>query len=164
MENQNVWLLLWDNRDTFIDGTVKTLLLFSVSLVFAVLIGIASAYITEGKKVGMKKIWTWSVDIMRTLPFLIFAYLLYYGLPSIDIRLSAWTSGLIALSLYHGAYFAEIFRGARSSLDSGQVDAAKAHGYTKTRMVTFIILPQLFLRSGPVWQINLFIYSKTPHF
>lgn len=164
MDTQNVWLILWENRDKFIVGTERTLALFIISLLFALIIGIISSYLTEGKKTFFKKAWIWGVDIMRTLPFLIFAYLLYYGLPSVDIRLSAWSSSIIALSMYHGAYFAEIFRGARSSLDSGQIDAARAHGYTRGRMVTYIILPQLFLRSGPVLANQLVYLLKDTAF
>lgn len=161
---RNVWEILWQQRGQFAAGLGNTLLLFIISLCFALLIGVLSVYISEGKKNPAKAAWLWGVDIMRTLPFLIFAYLLYYGLPAADIRLSAWTAGLIALSLYHGAYFAEIFRGARSTLERGQIDAALAHGFGKGKMITFIILPQLILRSGPILANQLVYLLKDTAF
>jgi polar amino acid transport system permease protein len=50
---------------------------------------------------------------MRAVPFLILAYLLYYGLPQLGISMEAWTAGLLALVIYHGAYFFEILRSQR---------------------------------------------------
>jgi His/Glu/Gln/Arg/opine family amino acid ABC transporter permease subunit len=52
------------------------------------------------------------VDGMRCVPFLLFAYIVYYGLPSLGLRLDNWSSGLAALIIYNTAYMAEILRGA----------------------------------------------------
>ena len=49
---------------------------------------------------------------MRCVPFLLFAYIVYYGLPSFGIRFTNWTAGLVALTLYNTAYMAELLRGA----------------------------------------------------
>lgn len=160
----NAWVTLWEHRGEFLIGLENTLILFLGSVFLAILIGIASVYLTEGRKTWWKIAWRWLVDIMRTLPFLIFAYLLYYGLPAVHIRLSAWTSGLIALTVYHGAYFAEIFRGARSTLPRGQIDAAKANGYRRFGMVTRIVLPQIFLRSSPILANQLVYLLKDTAF
>ena len=52
------------------------------------------------------------VDGMRCIPFLLFAYIVYYGFPSIGINLDNWGAGLLALTIYNAAYMAEILRGA----------------------------------------------------
>ena len=51
---------------------------------------------------------------------------LYYGLPQSGLRLSADTAGLLALTLYHGAYFSEILRGQRLVIPKGLIEAALA--------------------------------------
>lgn len=104
------------------------------------------------------------IDVFRTLPFLIVLYLLYYGLPQYGIRISAWTCGLIALSVYHGAYFAEILRGARASLPLGQSEAAKAHGFPPLRLYVRVLLPQMILKSGPLFGNQLIICLKDTAF
>lgn len=90
------------------------------------------------------------IDLMRMLPILILVYLVYYGLPRYGIRFSAWTAGIVGLSLYHGAYIAEILRGLRATLPRGQSEAALSHGYTKFKMMRYIVIPQLFIKSGPL--------------
>src|SRR3546814_14085883 len=87
---------------------------------------------------------------MRMLPFLIFVYLLYYGLPSVGVKLEAWTAGLIGLIVYHAAYVAEILRGGWDQLPTGQTESAQAHGYHGLKLVRRIILPQLVLNTAPV--------------
>jgi hypothetical protein len=37
------------------------------------------------------------VSLMRAIPFLILAYLLYYGLPQLGISMEPWTAGLLIL-------------------------------------------------------------------
>src|SRR3546814_4563743 len=50
------------------------------------------------------------IEVLRTTPFLIQLFVLYYGGPSVGIELSAMTAGVVALAFYGSAYFAEAFR------------------------------------------------------
>ena len=50
------------------------------------------------------------VDTMRCVPFMLFAYLLYYGLPYAGITLGNFTVGIAALAIYHASYVAELLR------------------------------------------------------
>jgi polar amino acid transport system permease protein len=84
---------------------------------------------------------------MRMLPFLVFVYLIYYGLPQFNLKIDAWHAGVTALALYHGGYFAEILRGSRLTLPPGQVEAAKAFGFSQRKMFIRIVLPQILFRS-----------------
>lgn len=146
----NGWELLFEHFDIILEGFGKTLLLFGISVISVGILGMIAILLLEGKQNNFRRILLWSIDIMRMLPFLIFAYLLYYGLPTFGIRMDAWTVGIVGLSLYHGAYFAEILRGLRSNLPRGQVEAALAHGYSKRKMMLFLIIPQLLLKGGPL--------------
>jgi polar amino acid transport system permease protein len=46
------------------------------------------------------------IDTARCTPFLLFAYIIYYGLPSIGVRFDNWSAGAVALIVYHTAYMA----------------------------------------------------------
>ena len=144
------WDILFDHFDIILQGFWKTLILFSISTVVALVIGIVSLFLLESRSSLLRRIIIILIDTIRMLPFLIFVYVLYYGLPSFGIRMSAWTVGIVGLSIYHGAYVAEIFRGLRATLSRGQVEAALAHGYSRRKMMYFLILPQLLLKSGPL--------------
>ena len=146
----NKWEILWNHREMILEGFKSTLILFSVSAVAAFLLSCLMVLVIRTGRAPVSAAVRGLVDGMRMLPFLIYAYLLYYGLPSAGIRLDAWTAGFIALITYHAAYFAEILRGAWATLSTGQAEAARAHGFTSFLMYRRIILPQLLLRAGPV--------------
>jgi len=152
------WEILWDERAQFWSGFLSTLEIFGLSIVGAFLIGCGLLYLLEGSRKRLTMPLRIFIDVMRMLPFLILAYLLYYGLPSVGIRLDAWWSGVGALAVYHGAYFAEIFRGNRLTFPPGQIEAAKAHGFTKSKMFFRLILPQVIMQTRPLLG-NQLIYA-----
>lgn len=149
--NLHDWLTVWVNIDRVALGFGTTVFFFSVGTVTAFIGGCVLVYLMDGQPNFLKSSLRTSLDLLRTLPFLIVLYLLYYGLPQLGIRLSAWTAGLIALSIYHASYYAEILRGARVALPQGQVESAKAHGFTSFSLYCRILLPQMVLRSGPLF-------------
>ncbi|TBU91539.1 amino acid ABC transporter permease [Phytopseudomonas dryadis] len=157
------WSIIWDAREAFFNGFLNTLLLFALSSVCAFVLGCAMLYSLE-ERTPLSILVRWLVNGMRMLPFLILAYLLYYGLPRLGLRLDAWTAGLIALIVYHGAYFAEILRGSRLVLPAGHVEAAKAHGFTPFKLFMRIILPQLVIKTRPLLGNQLIIALKDTAF
>jgi polar amino acid transport system permease protein len=90
------------------------------------------------------------VDGMRCVPFLLFAYIIYYGLPSLGLRLDNWSSGLAALIIYNTAYMAEILRGAWAVQPREPIEAGIAFGFSELKLFRRIILPPLLLSAGPV--------------
>ncbi len=157
------WAILWSQRAGLLDGFQNTLWLFAGSAVGAALLG---AIMATGLRRAGPAGWLVRafVDAMRMLPFLLFAYLLYYGLPAVGLRLSAWTVGFAGLIAYHAAYVAEILRGAWAVLPVGQIEAARACGYTRFAMYREIILPQLVLQSGPLLGNQAIILLKDTAF
>ncbi|UWL61843.1 amino acid ABC transporter permease [Brucella pseudintermedia] len=89
------------------------------------------------------------VYIFRSTPFLMFIFLVYYGLPEFDIDIGPVTTAIIALSLSHGAYMTEIIRGGLLSLDKGQNEAAIALGFNLFQRLKDITLPQTLMAIIP---------------
>lgn len=145
------WLTVWLQIDRVALGFAATVFFFVTASVIAFILGCVIVYMMEGRPNFLKTSLRAGLDVIRTLPFLIVCYLLYYGLPQLGIRLSAWSAGLIALSVYHASYYAEILRGARVALPQGQIEAAKAQGFMPFPMFYRILLPQMVLRSGPLF-------------
>jgi len=158
------WQILWAERGVFVDGFLNTLQLFGLGTVLGFLLGCLVVFGLEGAKAPLRIALRVFIDAMRLLPFLVLAYLFYYGLPSLGIRLSSWEAGVSALVLYHGAYFAEIMRGARVTLPPGQVEAAVAQGFSMPKMFLRLILPQLVLKSRGVMGNQLIILLKDTAF
>jgi polar amino acid transport system permease protein len=85
----------------------------------------------------------------RCVPFLLFAYIIYYGLPSLGLRLGNWQAGLLALVLYHLAYMAELLRGAWAELPGEQVEAGRAFGFRGFGLLRRVILPPVAAAALP---------------
>ena len=81
------------------------------------------------------------IEIIRGTPFLVQMFVLYYGGPMLGVRLDALPAGLLGLSIYGSPYFSEIFRSAFGAVPVGQIEAARAIGFTEPTIVRRILLP-----------------------
>lgn len=83
------------------------------------------------------------IDLFRTLPEMVTIFWIYACLPLVlDLTLSSFVSGMIALSLFSGAFSAEIFRGGIAAVPKGQKEAARALGLPTFWVWWSVILPQ----------------------
>ena len=89
------------------------------------------------------------VDAMRCVPFLLFAFLIYYGLPSLGVQLGNLSSGLLALVVYHMAYMAELLRGAWVALPAETIEAGRAFGFYGFTLFRLVILPPVVVAALP---------------
>ena len=144
------FLIAFAHYDQYLTGLWNTLWLSAATVVLAAITGcvVAALMLAPNKLVRLSA--TAFVDAMRCIPFLLFAYLVYYGLPELSLQLDSWASGLIALVVYHTAYIAEIVRGAWTDLSREQIEAGRAFGFAGFPLFGRIILPQLFFASAPV--------------
>jgi ABC-type amino acid transport system permease subunit len=86
---------------------------------------------------------------MRNTPLLVQLYLVYFGLGMIGLGLSAFVSGLVALTAQNSAYIAEIYRGGLQSVNRTQIEAGKSLGMSRRDVFELIQLPQAFMRVVP---------------
>lgn len=160
----NQWAIIWSARDSFIAGLIATLELFILAAVVGLAIGIVLCYLTEYQKRWLNRVIIGFVSLMRAIPFLILAYLLYYGLPEVGISMDAWSAGLVALMIYHGAYFFEILRSQRRVFSAGYIEAAVAQGFSRYQIYRRIILPNIISSALPLLGNQLIICLKDTAF
>lgn len=84
-----------------------------------------------------------AVEVIRSTPFLIQLFLLYFGGPFVGLSLDPIPAGLIGLSVYASAYFSEIFRGGFEAVPRGHVEAAECVGLTRPQIVRRILVPEM---------------------
>ena len=142
--------IVWTERGLLLNGLANTAILSLVSVVGALLLGFVLTPALMSKKPTVSRAARAFVDGMRCIPFLLFAYIVYYGFPSIGINLDNWGAGLLALTIYNAAYMAEILRGAWAALPRDEIEAGVAFGFSELRLFRRIILPPLVLSAGPV--------------
>ena len=142
--------IVWSERSLLLSGLANTAILSALSAVVALLLGFLLTPVLMSKRPVISGAARVFVDGMRCVPFLLFAYIVYYGLPSLGIRLDNWTSGLTALIIYNTAYMAEILRGAWVVQPREPIEAGIAFGFSGIRLFRRIILPPMLLSAGPV--------------
>jgi polar amino acid transport system permease protein len=90
------------------------------------------------------------IEVFRCTPLLVQIVWFYYALPVLlGIQIPAVLAGMLTLSCYTGAFYAEIFRGGIISIEQGQWDAARAMGLRPWYVMRLVILPQAIRRMIP---------------
>lgn len=145
----NDFSTIWGQLPQVMSGFLNTVMLVSVTAAVSLLIGIALTPMLMSSRKGVSQIANAFCDAMRCVPFLLFVYVIYFALPSMGIRLSNWTSGVLALVLYNSAYVAVLLRGAWQDLPVDAIESARAYGYHGFNLVRRIIMPPVLMRAIP---------------
>ncbi|HHF3027636.1 TPA: amino acid ABC transporter permease [Vibrio diabolicus] len=131
-----------------IDGLLVTLNISAISLFFTLVLGLVTALLRlSDSKVG-NVIGTTYVEVIRNTPLLVQIYLLYFVFGPV-IGLDRFRTAVLALSLFQGAYTAEIFRAGLNSTPKGQFEAAQTLGLSPFYTYKDVILPQVLQRTLP---------------
>ncbi len=129
---------------SLLKGAGITIILSTLSMAFAVFLGLFLVIIKEYTATPFRQLATFYIEVYRGTPLLIQLYLLYYGLPNIGISMEPITAAIIGLGMNYAAYEAELYRAGINAIPKGQMEAALSLGMTKFQSVRRIILPQAF--------------------
>ena len=138
------------NLKFLLSGLGYTVLLSLTAIVISIVIGLLVALPGLSSNRVLKGFNRVYVELVRAVPILVMILWVYYGLPQLlDVSITVFWAGVIALALSDSAFEAEIFRAGIQSIDKGQYEASHtvALGYTDT--MRFIILPQAIKRILP---------------
>ncbi|CDX51047.1 Polar amino acid ABC transporter, inner membrane subunit [Mesorhizobium plurifarium] len=128
--------------DGFVQGVLLTLLVTALSMILAVTGGVLTALGRLSPNPAAFGVATFYASFFRGTPLLVQVLLIYLALPQFGIILSAFASGVLALSLNYAAYLAETIRAGISSVDRGQREAAMALGLSRQVIAWKIVAPQ----------------------
>lgn len=134
---------VWEYRTRLWSGFVMTIALSAGALVFSLLIGVATAAARRSRVLVLRYLATAYVEAIRGTPLLVQIYFFYYLVGTAWGLDNRYLAGVVILSIFEGAYVAEIIRGAWQSIDRQTFEVARALGLdpVKTfRLVTFPIL------------------------
>ena len=82
------------------------------------------------------------VEFFRCIPLIVQLFFVYYGMPTIGIRIDPVVASIVTMGLNSGAYMSENVRGAIMSVDKGQYEAARMLGFNSFQTSIHIVLPQ----------------------
>lgn len=135
--------------DLLLQGLGVTVLLTLYSTLGGVAIGTACA---AGRHYGGKKTrWVIGsyVELIRNTPFIVQLFFIFFGLPAIGLKLTAWEAGLLAMLINLGAYSTEIIRAGLAATPKGQVEAARVLGLSSRQIFFRVILNPAFEKIYP---------------
>lgn len=128
------------SMDTLLIGAWQTIELSCAAMVLGLIVSIICAV---GKTAGPKPVRfviDAYIEIIRNTPFLIQIFFIFFGLPSVGLRLTPNSAALLALVVNFGAYGTEIIRAGIESIHKGQVEAGTALGLSRLQVFRYIIM------------------------
>jgi His/Glu/Gln/Arg/opine family amino acid ABC transporter permease subunit len=154
--------IIFEYLPLFLTGLRSTFLIAVVSIALAIVTGIvACSCRISGIKI-LKYPAIAYIEIIRSTPLLVQIYFLYFGLPTLGLKVPEIQTGILALMLNSGAYIAEIIRAGISSVDEGQIEAGISSGLNYFQRMRLIILPQaLGVTIPPLLGQNIVLVKDT---
>ena len=140
-----------NNFGLILIGLQNTLQLSALIIVIGTIIGLFGGLGLLYGPAPVRAIMRGYVDIVRGTPLLVLIFLIFYGLPALNVEISGYQAAVVAFGLFAGGHISEIVRGAVSAVPRGQTDAAKALGLTFWPRTAWVILPQALPIVLPPW-------------
>lgn len=131
-----------------IEGLFVTIKISLLALIATLLIGLTTALLRNSNSIVGRTIASSYVELIRNTPLLVQIYLLYFVFGPV-LGLERFSTAVLALALFQGAYTAEIFRAGLNSIAKGQFEAAQSLGLSRTFTFWDIVLPQVIQRTLP---------------
>lgn len=130
-------------------GLGLTVALTAISAVLGALLGTACAWARlHGSKVLQQGVGIY-VELVRNTPFIIQLFFIFFGLPSLGLRLSVELACVLAMVLNLGAYACEIVRAGLQTTPKGQLEAAMSLALTPWQTFSRVVLPPALARIWP---------------
>ena len=141
---------IWVYRSLLASGLAYTVLYTIVCVALGLLIGVVVGIGRLSRSVLISGPLRAYVEVFRCTPLLVQLVWFYYALPIlVHIEMTPATASVLALSLYGGAFYAEIVRAGVNAIEAGQTHAALALGMSRIQLLRHVILPQAFKRMVP---------------
>jgi polar amino acid transport system permease protein len=133
----------------FVSGVGTTVELTLLSTLGGLLLGTLCAAGRTGRTLWLRTLCASYIELTRNTPFIVQLFFIFFGLPALGVKLSAWEAGLLAMVFNLGAYSAEIIRAGIDATPKGQWEAGRTLGLTRRQIFVRIVLPPAYQRVYP---------------
>jgi len=137
------WGAIWQYRQKFLQGWLMTVAISAAALLVSLLIGLLTALARRSAFLPLRYSAVLYVETIRGTPLLVQILILFYVVANafgIDNR---YVVGVLTLSLFAGAYLAEMIRAGIESIRDSQLESARAIGLTRVQTYRYVIFPQV---------------------
>ena len=143
MAYQFDFLPVLQNSDLLLRGALFTLELTAIGTVFGVSLGIVGAVVRAWNIRPFAALFGLYVELIRNTPFLVQLFFIFFGLPSLGLKITEWQAAVLAMVINLGAYSTEIIRAGIQAIPKGQMEAARSLGVSGPRLFFKVYLPLL---------------------
>ena len=124
----------------FLQGAWLTIQLASVAIVLGFVVGALCALARTSGSPRLQKLVSAYVEAIRNTPLLVQIFLVYFGLASLGLKISAEFSAALALTVNIGAYSTEILRAGIQSIAKSQLEAGECLGLSRLQVYWHVVL------------------------
>jgi len=138
-----------DNLDVFVRGFRTTVSLTLLAAIGALILGTLIAAMRVSPVPPLRWAGATYVRLVRNTPLTVVFFLVVFGLPEVDVKLSFFRFAVLALTVYTAAFVAEAVRSGINSVPAGQAEASRSIGMTFFQTLRLVVLPQAFANIVP---------------
>ena len=132
----------WSDMRMILKAAGLTLEVTLISLAIGTVLGLILGLIRCSKNRAINKLPLIVMEPLRNSPLIVQLFLVFFGLPSVGIRMNAWTASILTLSLNTAAFFAVLVHSSITALPKAQWEAGYALGFNKLQIYVNIIAKQ----------------------
>ena len=133
---------VWASRWLLLDSFLTTLFLSAIAIVVGTFVGTLVSVLRALNIGVLNVVLRIYVEVFRGTPLLMQLFFVYFGLPMLGIEVDKFWAAFSAISLYTGAYVAEVLRAGVEAVPKGQVEAATALGLSFGQRLWYVVRPQ----------------------
>ncbi len=140
-----------------LDGALVTVFLIAVTAVLGSIVSVLGAAASRSRLPAGRSAVRAYVELIRNTPFIVQLFFVFFGLPSLGIRLPAMVAAIAAMTINLGAYGVEIVRAGLDAVAPGQREAGRALGLRPAIIFLRIVLPQALAAIFPAMASQIVI-------
>jgi polar amino acid transport system permease protein len=140
MVHEFQFAFIFQSIDKLLWGAALTVKLSALSMVCGLTVGIFGAImLTSGPRFARLLVSAY-VELIRSTPFLVQLFIIFFGLPAAGIQVDANMAALVAMTVNLGAYSTEIVRAGIMAIHPSQIEAAQALAMNRWQVIRHVVL------------------------
>lgn len=126
-----------------VGGIWATLLITAAAFAVGCVLGMPLAMARRSRHRGVRAAARTYVEVVRSVPPLVWIFLVFFGLAQQDLQLGPTVSAVLTLGLIAASYLSEIFRSGLAAIGAGQFEASEALGLGRVDAARYVVVPQV---------------------
>ncbi|WGV21028.1 amino acid ABC transporter permease [Pseudomonas putida] len=140
-----------------LEGAVFTLELTLIGTLLGLAIGVLGAMVRAWRLRPFDALFGLYVELIRNTPFIVQLFFIFFGLPSLGVRLTEWQAAALAMVINLGAYSTEIIRAGIQAIPRGQLEAAAALAMSRFEAFRHVVLQPALAKVWPALSSQIVI-------